>query len=129
MTSDFAEQLRRLRADRDLSVRGLAALAHCGKSHVHDLETGRRQPTPAIARSLDDALGAHGRLVGTLRAPMTDDDESELDAIELVRRVSASDVGNETLEQLERAADTMAMAYATTPPDQLLPQVRRHLSY
>jgi tetratricopeptide (TPR) repeat protein len=48
---------------------------------------------------------------------------------ELARRVTASDVSNETLEQLELAADRMAMAYATTPPVVLLPRVRRHLDY
>jgi transcriptional regulator with XRE-family HTH domain len=129
MASEFAEELRRLRAQRGLSVRELAAMAHCGKSHIFDLETGRRRPTLAIARGLDDALAAHGRLAGMLHAAAPGNDDSEIDAIELARRVSASDVGNETLDRLERAADTMAMAYARTPPAELLPRVRRHLDY
>jgi tetratricopeptide (TPR) repeat protein len=57
------------------------------------------------------------------------DDESGFEAIELVRRVTASDVSPETLDRLERATDRMAMAYATTPPADLLPRVRRHLDY
>lgn len=129
MSSEFAEQLRQLRTDRGLSVRDLAGLAHYSKSHIHDLETGRRRPTAAVAQGLDDALGAHGQLAGTMRAATVDDGESEMEAIELARRVSASDVSNETLERLEAAADSMAMAYATTPPDLLLPRVRRHLDY
>ena len=129
MASEFAEELRRLRTQRGLSVRELAAFAHCGKSHVHDLETGRRRPTAAVARGLDDALGAHGRLAGMLGPGLPSDDESETEALELVHRVSASDVGNETLDRLERAADMMAVAYATTPPTELLPRVRRHLDY
>jgi transcriptional regulator with XRE-family HTH domain len=129
MASEFAEELRRLRTQRGLSVRDLATLAHCGKTQIHDLETGRRRPTDAIARGLDDAFGAHGRLAGMLRAGVPDGDESEIDAIELTRRVTASDVGNETLDGLERAADRVAMAYATIPSAELLPRVRRHLDY
>jgi hypothetical protein len=54
---------------------------------------------------------------------------TDIEALELARRVTASDVSTETLDRLERAADTMAMAYATTPPEQLLSCVRRHLDY
>jgi transcriptional regulator with XRE-family HTH domain len=132
MTSDaasaFTVELARLRADRGLSVRELAALAHYSPSHVYDLERGRRRPNPEVARSLDDALQAGGRLAATLRAP-AGDDESEIEALELARRIAASDVGDETLHRLEHAADGMAMAYATTPPADLLPRVRRHLGY
>lgn len=130
MTAEFAEQLHQLRADRGLSVRQLAALAHCAKSHVHDLETGRRRPTPAIAHALDDALHVAGRLTATLHTlEPADDGAAEVEAIELARRVTASDVSNDTLDRLERAADSMAMAYATVPPDQLLPRVAGHLDY
>ena len=43
--------------------------------------------------------------------------------------VTASDVSDETLDQLAAASDRMAMAYATTPPVILLPRVRRHMDY
>ena len=58
-----------------------------------------------------------------------DDAGSEIEALELTRRVSASDVSHETLDRLDRVADSVAMAYATTPPAELLPRVRRHLEY
>jgi transcriptional regulator with XRE-family HTH domain len=70
MASDpraFAEKLRQLRIQRGLSVRELARLAHHGKSYVHDLETGRRCPNPAVARHLDEALDAAGRLADLVR--------------------------------------------------------------
>ncbi|MFI9639478.1 helix-turn-helix domain-containing protein [Micromonospora sp. NPDC051925] len=38
----FAAQLRALRTERRLSLRALGQLAHRGKSHLHDLETGAR---------------------------------------------------------------------------------------
>lgn len=41
----------------------------------------------------------------------------------------ASDVSVGTLERLEAAVDDLATRYASTPPHELLPIVRRHLSY
>lgn len=129
MGADFTTELHRLRTERRMSLRELAARVHHGKSYIHELETGVKPPTPALARRLDDALTAGGHLTATLRTNDTDDDGSEVEALELTRRVTASDVSHETLDQLERAADRMAMAYATTPPGELLPRVRRHLDY
>ncbi|WP_440069775.1 hypothetical protein [Streptosporangium sp. OZ121] len=53
----------------------------------------------------------------------------EIEALELARRVAASDVGTETLDRLELAVDDLAMAYQATPPAELLERVRQHLSY
>jgi tetratricopeptide (TPR) repeat protein len=60
-------------------------------------------------------------------SPPTADDE--VAAIELARRVAASDVGEETLTHLELAFDDLAMAYPVTPPAELLVRLRHHLSY
>lgn len=82
MTTDFGAELRRLRQERRLSIRQLAAEIPLGKSHVHDLETGRRGPTPAIAQRLDETLDARGRLVALRRSPgSTDDDEPNLSGL------------------------------------------------
>jgi hypothetical protein len=59
--------------------------------------------------------------------PATPDDEIE--ALEFARRVSASDVGAETIQRLERAVDDLATAYHRTHPAELLERVRRHLAY
>jgi hypothetical protein len=59
-------------------------------------------------------------------APIGDD---EHDALELARRVGASDVGQETLTRLEAVVDELAIAYTKTPPALLLGRVRRHLGY
>ncbi|GAB3431033.1 hypothetical protein GCM10027436_04700 [Actinophytocola sediminis] len=55
--------------------------------------------------------------------------DDELAAVELARRVAASDVGEETLTSLELAFDELAMAYPVTPPAELLVRLRRHLTY
>ncbi|MGW7411672.1 helix-turn-helix transcriptional regulator [Streptomyces sp. NPDC054863] len=58
--------------------------------------------------------------------PTTDD---EFEALELARRVGASDVGTGTLERLEHAFDELAMKYPVSPPQDLLERVRRNSSY
>jgi hypothetical protein len=84
---------------------------------------------PRPSHALDAALAAGGRLTATVRPAVTDGDESETEAVELARRVTASDVSSETVDRLERAVDTMARSYATVAPAELLPRVRRHLKY
>jgi transcriptional regulator with XRE-family HTH domain len=126
----FAATLRRLRAERGLSVRDLGRSAVYGKSYVHDLETGRKNPTRDVARRLDDALGAGGELAAMVKdLGAASVDGYEFDAIELARRVAVSDVSAETLDRLEAATDDLAVAYATTPPAELLPRARQHIGY
>ncbi|WP_406295783.1 helix-turn-helix domain-containing protein [Embleya sp. NBC_00888] len=55
--------------------------------------------------------------------------DDELDSLELGRRASASDVGDETLTRLESAFDQLAIDYSKAPPYDLLVRARRYLSY
>ncbi|MEU4565861.1 helix-turn-helix transcriptional regulator [Micromonospora sp. NPDC023956] len=121
----FGVRLRALRAERGLSLRALGQLAHRGKSHLHDLETGAKAPTPETARHLDEVLRAGGTLARLVGQPVDHDAEAD----ELLARVRASDVSAETLTRIEAGVDDLASAYATTRPVDLLPMVRRHLAY
>lgn len=80
MTSDqaggFADRLHQLRQRRGLSLRQLAALVHHGKSYLHELGTGAKVPTPAVARRLDSALGGDGSLMRFVCPPMDADFEA-----------------------------------------------------
>lgn len=125
----FAAELARLKAERGLSYRALAAITTYSVSYVEELAKGKKPANLAVAARLDETLGTGCRFAEILRSPEDDEADAELEAIELIRRVAATDVSPETLDRLERAVDSMAMAYATTPPDRLLPRVRRHLSY
>ncbi|GAA2327644.1 helix-turn-helix transcriptional regulator [Dactylosporangium salmoneum] len=132
----FGQRLRELIEQRRTSYRALAARVHHGKTHVHDLATGRKAPTVDLAQRLDDALDAGGELValaGSTSRPAAaaaaGDVDAEIEALELARRVEVSDVSDGTLDRLERVADRMAMAYAGTAPAELLPRVRRHIAY
>jgi DNA-binding XRE family transcriptional regulator/tetratricopeptide (TPR) repeat protein len=62
----------------------------------------------------------------SVASPTTDD---EFGAFELARRVSASDVGKETLSRLENTFDELAMKYPVSPPQELLERVRKHSAY
>ncbi|MGW2540960.1 helix-turn-helix transcriptional regulator [Kitasatospora sp. NPDC001574] len=55
--------------------------------------------------------------------------DDEIEALELARRVSASDVGKETLERLELTFHDLAMKYPTVAPHELLGQVRKYATY
>lgn len=53
----------------------------------------------------------------------------EQDALELARRVGASDVGEETVSRLEAVVDDLASLYSTTGSSVLLPRIRQHLVF
>lgn len=129
----FGNELRRLRTARGLSLRGLGQLAHRAKSHLHELETGRKSPTAEVAEHLDRVLGAAGQLAGLGPTPQqrttVEPSADESAAFELARRVEASDVSAETLARIEAMVDELAIAYPTTSPADLLARVRQHLVY
>jgi transcriptional regulator with XRE-family HTH domain len=89
------------------------------------------QPLPDTVRPGMDLAIVHYPVPPPDSAPAISqvDLDAELEALELARRVEASDVGNGTLTRLEAVADEVAMAYATTPPAELLPRVCGHLDY
>lgn len=125
----FAAELARLKTERGLSYRALAEITTYSPTYIEELVKGKKPPNADVAARLDETLGTARLFAEILRPSEEDDVEAEIEAIELVRRVTASDVSPETLDRLERAVDKMAMAYATTPPDRLLPRVRKHLAY
>lgn len=58
-----------------------------------------------------------------------DESSDELESLELLRRATASNVGTETLSQLETITDDLATAYPRTPPAVLLNELRKNLRY
>ncbi|MEV0035323.1 helix-turn-helix domain-containing protein [Streptomyces sp. NPDC050804] len=80
MTESFGQVLRRLRGGR--SVRDVARLASCGKSHVSDLELGKRRPTRDMAAALDAALGARGELIALAEVRPDQDPLAQADTLQ-----------------------------------------------
>ena len=60
--ADFAGEVRRLMAERGLSLRGLARAAGYDPSHLSKILSGRKPPSPYLAARLDDVLGAGGTI-------------------------------------------------------------------
>ena len=137
----LGDELRRLRKAAKLTQQALADRVYYSRSYIALIETGREHPSAEaverIGRSLQDdgLLSALHRKVTSLGDSSDHDGldsqtaDDELDALELSRRVEASDLGAETLDRLHRAVDSLALDYAHIAPTHLLPQVRRHLGY
>lgn len=134
--ANFGRGMRDLMAERDVSQRQLAKITNYDEAYLSRVVNGKQAPSRRLAEVLDKALGAEGRLIAERQSAQTSAErytgltpDDELDAFELARRVAASDVGADTLFQLEAAVDDLAVAYPSTAPPVLLYRVRRHLSY
>lgn len=130
--SDFSDALTRLMDARGTGVRQLARDLYVNPGHVSNLRAGRKRPSPELAASIDEYLGAGGQLAALVPASperYAGDDGDEIAALELARRAQVSDVGDGTCERLELVVDDLAVAYPQTAPGVLLPRVRTHLGY
>jgi transcriptional regulator with XRE-family HTH domain len=58
--SDFADEVRRLMAERGMSLRALAKASNYDPSYLSKVLSGYKPASPHLARGLDDALGADG---------------------------------------------------------------------
>lgn len=116
------ERLRAAREAVGLSLSALAARTHFSKSLLGQLETGERRIRAEHVTAYADALG-----IGSIL--FLEPADGEQAAAEWMHRLAASDVGGDTLEQLELAVDDLASAYPTTPPAELLMRIRRYLGY
>jgi transcriptional regulator with XRE-family HTH domain len=96
----FAEKLRQLRHERDLSLRELATLAHYGKSYIQEIESGRKPATAAIAWRLDEALGANGHLARLADRAADEETTPSLAPINLAPAASAEPMGDDDILRL-----------------------------
>jgi transcriptional regulator with XRE-family HTH domain len=126
-----------------LNQESLAEAVGVDRSTVQRWESGRSGPHPWQRPRIAKALGVTVDVLAELLVPddqpapaaphantRTDTvDSDEYEALELARRVGASDVGAATLDGLEAAFDRLAMSYPVSPPQELLARVRRHCAY
>ncbi|MEU7598348.1 helix-turn-helix domain-containing protein [Streptomyces sp. NPDC039022] len=68
MPEEFGDALRRLRREREVSLRTLAQLVHYSKGYLSKIENGEKPPTGDVARRCDAALAADGALTRLLSA-------------------------------------------------------------
>jgi transcriptional regulator with XRE-family HTH domain len=130
--ADFAGEVRRLMAERGMSLRGLARVAGYDPSHLSKILNGRKPASPYLAARLDDALGAEGKIreaAAAAPAAPPGTPGGDLGLIELARRAEASDLGGGTLELLQASTDRLCRDYPTVDPRILSDQARKHLGY
>ncbi len=133
------DALVRARRAAGLSQEELARRVGVDRATVQRWERGDTAPQPHHRRELAGVLGVTAGEIGHLLGAATSrtalagigpsPGTDEIDALELVRRATASDVTTVTLDLLDRAVDDLASSYATTAPAALLDRVRAHLGY
>lgn len=90
------------------------------------LDTALSQATDEQRARFEEGL-ALGSVSAVRKSVLVDADE--VAALELMRRVAASDVSDQTLTQLELVVDDLATGYPVTPPGDLLGRIRQYLGY
>lgn len=118
-------------ADRVVGANGALIAQYDAFIQVREAhKTNKRVARRAWARSELATLPSNGGLVTPSTATSNDlqvavwqsaslRDGDEHDALELARRVAASDVSAETLDRLEDMVDELAIRYPRTPPQEL----------
>ncbi|NJQ05235.1 helix-turn-helix domain-containing protein [Streptomyces lonarensis] len=141
--ADRRSKLARQRKSRGFTQESFAHALGVDRTTVQRWERGEAEPHPTQRPRMASLLGlAPDELCALLISAETfpadaghwlgspcSDADDELQALELARRVQASDVGAETLHRLELAFEELAKAYPVTPPLELLDRVRKHISY
>jgi transcriptional regulator with XRE-family HTH domain len=116
-----------------LSQEKLAELLGVDRTTVVRWERADTEPQPWQRPRLAKALRVSAADLTLLLTERSDGQSQclgdDLEALELERRINASDLSAETLNRLAVAKDELAMAYASTRPALLLPEIRRHLRY
>ncbi len=67
--ADFAAEVRRLMAERGMSLRGLAKASNYDPSYLSKVLSGHKPSSPYLAARLDDALGAGGKIRDAAQEP------------------------------------------------------------
>ena len=132
MSQSFAAMLKGARQAAGISQRDLAAQLPADQSRISRWESGKSAPEdPRTVQRIDDLLHAGGKLrrAHSTRARPAQAPPDDVDALDLARRVTASDVGDTTLQHLESAFDGLASEYPVAAPADLLPRVGRHVGY
>ncbi|WJK37624.1 helix-turn-helix transcriptional regulator [Solwaraspora sp. WMMA2065] len=113
--------LRALREQAGLSLRDLAKRAYSSRSHLHDIEQGRKSPPPDLMVRLDEALGAGGHLAGMVRddpAGLSGEEQQRLRAaITRPRRIDAGTIDSlaAVLAHQRRLEDVVGSAAVVRP--------------
>ena len=115
--TDFGEELRRLSAERGISLRNIARQAECSPGYLSNVASGRKPLTPSLAVRLDRVLGTEDQLIAYALRP--EPEYSSGPDIDLIRRgvddtLSEGAMAQAALDDWER----MVICYGRATRDQ-----------
>ncbi len=114
----FRAELRRLRGET--SLRALGRALPYDSAMLSRVENGRQAPSSNLAKALDDHYGTGGLFLGLLLGNYPRNAGGDpWEAFEVMRRMSASDLGPGQIDQIERAVFELCCDYPSAPADAL----------
>jgi transcriptional regulator with XRE-family HTH domain len=129
--TDFGEELRRLLAERGISLRNVARQAECSPGYLSNVASGRKPLTPSLATRLDRVLGTGDRLIAyALFSAREYPSEPDVDLVrrELDNALSEGTMGQAALDDWERMVIRYGRATRDQPVGALLEDISADLA-
>ena len=129
--TDFGEELRRLLAERDISLRNIARQVECSPGYLSNVASGRKPLTPSLAVRLDRVLGTGDQLIAYALRP--EPEYSSGPDIDLIRRglddtLSEGAMAQAALDDWERMVIRHGRATRDQPAGALLNDISADLA-
>ncbi len=131
----FGDTLRRLRNRAGLKQGELAIQANWSQSQISRTEQNSFVPDEGTVERLDRALNANGQLINahtTAKAPAREPLRPGGDPLvfsDLIRRIHRTDVGRDTIDQLNVITEQLCCEYVSRPADELRVDAHHQLEY
>jgi transcriptional regulator with XRE-family HTH domain len=129
--TDFGEELRRLLAERGISLRNIARQVECSPGYLSNVASGRKPLTPSLAVRLDRVLGTSDQLIAYALRP--EQEYSSGPDIDLIRRglddtLSEGAMAQAALDDWERMVIRYGRATRDQPAGALLNDISADLA-
>ena len=129
--TDFGEELRRLLAERGVSLRNIARQVECSPGYLSNVASGRKPLTPSLAVRLDRVLGTGDQLIAYALRP--EQEYSSRPDIDLIRRglddtLSEGAMAQAALDDWERMVIRYGRATRDQPAGALLNEISADLA-
>lgn len=131
----FGDTLRRLRTHAGLKQGELAKQANWSQSQISRTEQNSFVPDENTVERLDRALNAGGQLIAAYATAQTPapgllhPGRDPLVFSDLIRKIHRTDVGRDTIDQLNVITEQLCCEYVSRPPDELRVDAHHQLEY
>jgi hypothetical protein len=126
--ADLEAVVTRLREERGLSLRALAKAIHHDPTYLSRCLRGVKPCGPAMARLIDEALGADGQVIeAAVRMPMptatTEGSRHLREALDIMTWVTGTNASDDAIAELASTTAYLAEAHSRMPAARILPEV------